>query len=294
MILNIPCRSNPMPYYVNNKGPDYENMPLTFEPISSNTSVRLTRNSSSDTKVFYYKTNSMSNWAQYTFDTEINLNVGDTCSFSGDATVFHPAEKSSQINHYKFYGSSSGQLKAYGNIHSLIAYSNLTNYGFRNLFRGQQYISDYSGVFLPVPSSNAVSGLYGSAWRDDSYVKKLPVMRITDWSKNIGNTLDAAGYSSNKISLVEVCWTSWPSDGSAVTYFLYGANSNSTSIYIKPQALSLVRMSGTNGRIPNGWTVLNRMSDGSLQFAQTTTWNGVSYSAGAAFPDADPYAWYYN
>lgn len=293
MILNIPCRSNPMPYYVNNKGPDYENMPLTFAPISSNTLVHLDDFDHKVSKTFYYKTNSMSNWAQYTLNTVINLNIGDTCSFSGDATPFHPAEKD-QVNHFMFFGSSSGQLKAYGNIHSLIAYSNLTNYGFRNLFRADQYISDYSGVYLPMPLESSVDGLYGSAWRENGYVKKLPVMRITDWSKNTGNTLDATGYSSNKISLVEVCWTSWPSNSSAITYFLYGVNSNSTSIYIKPQGLTLQRVSGTNGRIPSGWKVLNRMSDGSLQFAESTTWNGVSYSAGAAFPDADPYAWYYN
>ena len=89
MNFNIPCRSNPMPYFVGHSDIDYSTIPLTFEPIDSNTSITLTKSSYSTlNKTFKYKKND-GDWTDYSFGTTINLNVGDKIAFSGDSTAFH-------------------------------------------------------------------------------------------------------------------------------------------------------------------------------------------------------------
>ena len=166
-------------------------------------------------------------------------------------------------------------------------YSALTTRCFRNLFREQQYISDYSGIWLPFPESgNGISGLYGSGWRQDNYVQKLPIIRNTDWTYLLNEAFNATGYTSKSLSCVEVCWPSWPSNSGNNVYFLYSVKSS--GIYIKPSSLPIQRYSGTNGRIPNGWTVLNRI-DGKLYYAET----GSGHTAGEVYEGEDPYAWYY-
>lgn len=283
-------------------GPVYEFIPLTFAPINSSTSIALSRISSRRTKQFKYNKNN-TGWQDYTFGTAIQLNYQDEnnydyVAFSGDSEPW-ALSTTSEDSQFNFHGSSNGMVRAYGNIHSLMDYSTLLPNCFRNFLRQSTYISDCSKLWLPLPDGYSVNGLYGSAWRQNSYIQKTPRFRMTDadFANMSYNTLNATCMQTSNLSCIEVCWTTWP-NGSAsngnVNHFMYSTKNQSSCIYIKPVDLQLVRRSSsTDGRIPSNWTVLNRMSDGSLQFAENTTWNGNSYSAGDAFPDEDPYADFY-
>lgn len=198
MNLNIPCRSIPMPYYVDNSGPDYENMPISFEPLSQAGSIRMMLNGSTETLPntyhFYYKKNTDSDWKPYTPTAKsststpassiISLNVGQYVSFSGTQDFFNTS-----WDGVKNTFSASVQFKCYGRLDSLTNGAtpviNNGSYGpyawtFLNQDNGHspQYynnnIVNFRNLILPYPSG---SRCFIGFFEDNASISSTPVFR---------------------------------------------------------------------------------------------------------------------
>lgn len=124
-----------MPYYTPPPtGNPYENMPFTIEAIN-NCSVQFYSNNASNIK--YNKNNGQ---ATGYCGSSISLNAGDTISFEG----------TNYLNGKVAYFSSTNSIKMYGNIASLIGYSDtLPASGFRGMFSGNANIIDTSNLIFP-------------------------------------------------------------------------------------------------------------------------------------------------
>lgn len=275
MKFNIPCRSNPMPYYVNKT--DYSKMPLTIKCIEDG-SFSFNWYGSTASNTYYYRKNDGA-WTNYNINSTINCVSGDVFAFSGTANTFSQNDS----NRYNFK-SSSGKYNVYGNILSLCNNDDTPrDYKFCGLFGWDSTsyrldIVDASNLILPSSTQysytykrifRSCSSLTGAPiWREitpsytkshneffwDTKIKKLKINATSIVSDNYA--YDSTVYCSS-LSAVEVAITNW-NKYFASNFFNY---SSSTGIFIKPESLPIQR---GNNYIKDNWTVLNRHSNGTL------------------------------
>lgn len=276
MIFNIPCRSNPMPYYTN--ALDYSKMPLTFKSTGTTT---ITFNKEGISTWPVSGSTDGSTWTSVATTSSWNMTDGQYLYLTGDCQEAY----NSDISHaMKIKSSGNGTLELYGNIMSLANWR--TNFvassQFGQLFNGNTRLVDASKLVLPVMtlSGNCYRSMfYGCS--NLQYGPLLPATALVNTSNATG--YDYMFYSDNKLLFVEVGLTSWGSYKPG--NFMYGV-SNSSGYFIKPQSLTLTR--GSNA-IPNSFKVLNRIN-GKLYYAASAD----SHYTGDEYTGDDPYAWYYN
>lgn len=236
MNLNIPCRSIPMPYYVDNSGPDYENMPITFAPLSQAGSIRMMlvgpTTTLPNTYNFYYKKNTDSEWKPYLptsirsgsppASSVISLNVGQYVSFSGTQDFFNTGWEG-----VKNTFSSSVQFKCYGRLDSLTNGAtpviNNGSYGpyawtFLNQDNGSYYnnnIVNFRNLILPYPSGTYC---FIGFFEDNGSISSTPVFRYSTNQYNYHQIFKHNGgtfpYGGNKPSnlVMQFAFDTWYSN----------------------------------------------------------------------------------
>lgn len=289
MKFNIPCRSNPMPFYTTSSiGPDYETMPITFEAIGGSSTIKLAQVGSPNTANLSYKKNS-GEWTTYSINSTIDLAEGDTVSFSGSNTSF---SKGFQSNYYQFQSTGSNQI-VYGNLMSLVNWQTQVGANmFNTLFRYNTNIVDASNMILPLNTAsqcyvwmlenctNLSAGPYflaptfsdGCYWAMCDYngMKKAYFAGTNQpGSRTFQNTFN----HNSALSAVEVCFTTWGSNGVGIG--TVAAN----GIFIKPSGLA------RNGNIPSNWTILTRDSNNVLWTTDSTGAPVSEYTGEDPFAD---------
>lgn len=155
MLYNIPCRSNPMPYYKYvNPTPDYYTLPLTFQNTSNdNVSFYIQRNNSDNNLNLNYSTNNGQSWSKLNYSTSITLTAGQKAMISG---INNAIGNYGDYNCSQFKMSGNGRITAYGNINSLACSSNgdfgTGNYVFYGIFEGCTQLEDAYNMKFPSPN----------------------------------------------------------------------------------------------------------------------------------------------
>lgn len=186
MIQNIPCKSNPMPYYVGHI--DYSTLPLTFKSYGTTNIFLKTNGANAPTKTFYYSKNGgpwtlyiNNQGGSYTGST-INLSDGDTIAFSGTPNNL---SKQTQSDNSQWMFNNSGNwsksnyLQAYGNVQSLHNWQDFaTDNCYRSLFRSSTMISSCWNVIFPNDSNLNRKLGYSSIYRNSRVVVNPKMVRV--------------------------------------------------------------------------------------------------------------------
>lgn len=254
MILNIPCRSNPMPYYV--KTIDYSTLPLTFKSYG-NTSFYLYKYGTPYSNTFYINKNN-TGWQLYTSDatgSTISLTDGETVAFSGTSQYLN---KTGDDNRWCFRSSNSmttsNYLEVYGNIQSLTNYQTLVDYVYRGLFYDSFGILS-SAWNLVLPSANLPQEAFACLFRGSS--TKIAPKLIKIEGQMPSNLFDATFYSNSGVKYIGIdCQDFNGTHSNWVT----SVNSSSSNVFVR----TYPRTPYTRGygAIPNGWTVIDLCEDG--------------------------------
>lgn len=152
-----------------------EEKPLTFKATADNQSVTLSAIGSPNTNNFAYNKNN-TGWYSYSVGTTIELNQGDTVSFSGNTQVL----SKDSSNYYKFV--TVGPLIASGNVMSLVNWATLLEADntdtFTNLFRE-------STITRPpvLPAETLSQRCYYSMFRECPNLTATPILPVTDVSE---------------------------------------------------------------------------------------------------------------
>lgn len=166
MIQTIPCKYIQMPVYYNTggspeppgpgPGPDYSTMPLTFKAHGAST-LRW-----DDTSTAYgrdgdvYKLND-GDWISLKWRPYVNLQDGDEVSFSGVSRV----SGNSNIGHRFRRDAGTGTYDVYGNIASLVNFSNTVgSYEFSKSFSGFPVV-DASNLVISFTNCNGTGPFMG-------------------------------------------------------------------------------------------------------------------------------------
>lgn len=273
MTLNIPCRSNPMPYYVETTY--YSTMPLTFKSTGT-TTITFNKTNVSNYPVSGSKDGV--NWASVNNTTNWTLNDGEFLYLTGNCQEAYNYDLRYGVS---IKSSGNGTLELYGNIMSLSNWRTqfASESPFGQLFNGCSRLVDASKLYLPVMTLSA--NCYRSLFYGCSnlvYGPLFPAQSLFDRYNQCG--YDYMFYSCSNLSSVQVGLTSW---GNNVIQGGWMTSVNRSGIFIKPIDLEIKR--GTN-YIPNNFTVLNRIGK-NLFYAQQGDGTNVPYTGD------DPYAWYY-
>lgn len=299
MILNIPCRSNPMPYYVGTI--DYSTMPLTFECVSGNTTLRMplmTQNS-------YYSTNNWGDsnspitslfakvdngewfdWKAQNF-SDIALTAGQKVQLSGNNGYGFSRGWNYWNNRFRYTGT--GRMIVYGNLSSVINPSvsaiNLQNiwYQGESGYQGEQnnILEDASKLIIPFAPYDSSASFEGS-WGFNVNLSAIPLFTSPVYKYSMfGHALK--GNTSLRYIEMSFETNSFPSfDGG------WMMNISQSGYFIKSPNLAMPTSRSQN-TVPSNWVILNRMSNGTLQYAEAKEGHAV----GDTFTGYDPYAWYY-
>lgn len=302
MTLNIPCRSNPMPYYVG--AIDYSSLPMTFECVSGSInlslplyrqrvkqSASLWNGSNSKLNSMYYKKTGESTWTDWkalnyvavplSAGEKIEIsgqNYGNMCSYWGD-----------YVNRFELNGT--GEAILYGNISSLFR-TDVETVRIMNImlagpgdYTYDNILTDASKFIIPY-KTNSTEGL--NVFCRYSLLRGGPLFTNTNYYSGMFSHQFEKCYALSSVEASFIRTSSWSENA----FFDGIANTSPSGIFILPQ--STYKPSKGTGTCPVNWIYLNRMSDGSLQFAQNATWKGESHVSGDVFPtEDDPYAWYY-
>lgn len=254
MIMNIPCKSNPMPYYVGHYEPDYTTMPFTIQTMSGGGNVKLTmRNGSADSSAsWYYKKNDAKSWSSYTFNSDIVLNdENDTVSFSGTNSSFSTGWGS------RIYTvSGSVPIKIFGRIDSL---ANGSGGIYDHFLWGNYAVVNMRNLVLPDRTTYTNGQFDGFCYSNSTLTGGLIF-------RNPGNT-SCYKYFFNgcsKLKVFEIAFTSWVDgawDGSSFS------NANNANCYcIKPSELSINKSINAL----SSFNFINREADGLYRCDKTT------------------------
>lgn len=289
----------------------YYNIPLTFKALNGSAIVQIQKsNNPPQWNSVSYKVGD-GEWQSYSLNQQISLQQNETVSFSGTNTYWSGGTSTDNTYNNYYYFNNTGDLQMYGFLGSLINWSHNVNnfYAFTRMFNGRN--SPVDAENLVFPTGTITPGAYQvllSDTNDLSKLKKIPRylagQYITnsyyygEWSwafqklKSVTNgplieqttirnrdEFNEMFYNSSSLSSVEVKFTQW---WSSSTRWLYGVAN--TGLFIKPPTLPVTRGSDY---IPNNWTVLNRHSDGTLWYVNSSNVETGQYTGD------DPYAWYY-
>lgn len=279
MIQNIPCRSNPMPYYTTpSLEPDYEKMNFTYEAISDNVSVALplfTGNdiqsvawggSNSPLTSMYYRLNGGSwvDWKALNFSA-ITLNTGDKLELSGNNGGNFSRSWGNYFNRFDFGGT--GQLIMYGNVSSMFA-SDVTAVDLTNIWlnehRGTTQLVDASKTLIPYQRnnySNAFEGMMGF----NTNLTGAPLVLNTLFS----NCYNYCFNNDSSLACVEVCWANQTSNWSHNQWMNYVTRSG---LFICPSGMYV--SSKGYSQVPPNFTVLYR-NNGYLYYTNGTAYEGT-------------------
>ena len=310
MLYNIPCRSNPMPFYT---APpsfiDYSTLPMTFKCTEGSTTITFplysTRNQqpsymwnsdSSPVKSMSARVMDGNTVVSTWFDwraqnyAAIPLTAGQTVELSGQNTNgYWCSGWGNYVN--RFILGGNGKMIVYGNISSLFA-SNVETVRLMNIFLahsndnnpppGDQILTDASKFVIPYKTDNS-EGL--NIFCRYYALTGGPIFTTTNYNSTMFNY--QFEYCSS-LMCVEMCIDPY----SYVNFTNYFKGVTTTNgLLIKRQHYQM-QGKGT-GKCPPNWIVLNRTSKGKLYFA-----NGGDYSGlGAEYKDEygpDPYAWYWH
>lgn len=299
MILNIPYKFNPMPYYKATTpptppAPDYQNMPMTFECVSGSVGVLLPllryvntepsstwAGSNSPISSMYYKKTGDSQWTDWKAQgfTAVILNEGQQLQLSGINGGILSRSWGNYYNAFAYSGTGKVALK--GNMSSIFD-SSVTNIYLNNFFycdygNMRQYLVDAGHFLIPYQfNGNQAGNLFHGA----RALQRGPLLLSKNYQNNLYNWVYG---DCQKLIACEFCFeysSSW-SFGSSFYQV------NTTGIYIKPKNTYLP----SKGRdtIPSNWTVLNR-DNGYLYYAEAK--NG--HAVGDPYEGDDPYQWYWS
>lgn len=269
--------------------PPVQGNPLTFKSTNVGASVQLVRNGTPDYIQLDYRINNGS-WNSYNIEDTINLNEGDTVSFSGANDHF--SKKFGDSYHFIFVGD----VEASGNIQSLLNFSdNAPSCCFQGLFGGEGNLLTapslpattlgeecYEGMFqfctsLKTPPQLPATTL---AWRcyfqmfwncySLTSAPALPAIILApncyeEMFNGCSSLLSAPNLPAteladscyyymfggcSKLSSIDVSFTSWDEDYFDTMYWFLGGSS--TGVFYKPSALPeyYSRASNMYSRIP--------------------------------------------
>lgn len=160
--------------------PDYSAMPFTLEIVSGSGKISISKHDSPTSKNFYYKKNDDTKWTYYS--SSISCQVGDKISLSSNSTTMNWDEG--------FYYFSTGyhiSANCYGNINSLVNFSNNPGYGcrFSHLFdknySSSLRIIDASNLVLPftvIPYQLYYSDMFNSQYDLKAAPRILPATTL--------------------------------------------------------------------------------------------------------------------
>lgn len=256
MILNIPCRSNPMPYYYESKGSDYENMPLTFKSYG-NTSLYLNKIGSPNSNTFYINKNN-TGWQLYANNatgSTISLTDGQTVAFSGtNGSLNNFGDNNRWCFRSSTSISNSNYLEVYGNIQSLTNYQPLVDYVYRGLFYDGFGILS-SAWNLVLPSANLPQQALACLFRGSSTKIAPKLMRVE--GQMASSLFDAAFYQNSGVKYIGIDCQDF---GGTASNWVTGVNSSSSNVFVRTYPRTpYTRGVGT---IPSNWTVIDLCSDG--------------------------------
>ena len=214
MKYNIPCKSNPMPYYVGHV--DYTTMPLTFKSYGTTNIFLRTTGSGTPTKTFYYSKNGGS-WTLYIDNkggsytgSTINLSDGDTIAFSGTSNNLNIGDT---VDNAQWTFNSSGNwtesnyLQAYGNIQSLHNWQTLySGHSYRGIFSGSTMISSCWNVIFPNDSNLNRKQGYASVFRNSRVVVNPKMVRF---SGSYDGMFDCTWYNASYTKYIGIDTPSW-------------------------------------------------------------------------------------
>ena len=277
---------------------DYQNMPLTFECIEGSIGFTFpvyTQHSkvsdgvqNSSVSSLYYKKAGDTEWIDWKSlgYPEVTISAGEKLEISG--------WNGGQMNngwtnyHNRFTYSGNGKLILYGNISSLFA-TDVSAICINNIFeplantQAASTLIDASKLYIPYYASTG-EGL--NILGNNNVLSAAPLFASKTY---VSNGFNYGFQQCYQLKIIEFDFE----HNSSWSYAGLMKNVQTTSgLFIKSYNTNLPSRGTTT--IPYNWTVLNRMTDGSLQFAENTTYKGTSYSAGDPFPDDDPYEWYWS
>ena len=268
MIQNIPSRFNKMVVYKRPSSPvpPVTNVPFSLQAINGGGSVRLVPDSNPGPIVLDYKVN-YGSWSSYTIGDTINLDENDIVYMSGANVNF-----SDGFGDYKgrYIFNLGGNIKAAGNIQSLVNFSDTcTDYCFNGLF-GDQTLVDASELLLPatnlgmmaynsmfswtplvaapscLPATSISNSCYGNMFGYCMSLTNAPQIMATSPNSSCGNMF----MGCFNLTAMTVHFTDWGINGNQNWVQSLPANGTFT----KPAALSTEY--GDN-YIPQGWTVVD-------------------------------------
>lgn len=265
MTFNIPCRSNPMPFYT------YIDLsiPLTFTGKVATNAIQINKSGSPNSVSLEYSKNG-GVWTNYTIGDIITLNQNDTVAFSGNNDHF----SLDNTNYYQF--AMTGTIQASGNIQSLMNFSDSApSYCYISLF---QYCSSlktaphlsattlaaycYQAMFnttgltaVPndmLPATTLATGCYYNMFYNCASLSTAPDLPAT---KLVDYCYRYMFRTASNMSNIRVAFTAWKGLNSTQDWVNYISN---TGTFYCPRAL------GTNASIsrgrsncPSNWTVVN-------------------------------------
>lgn len=157
-------------------------MPLTFEVLETSDGWNYLEINGDNKNNISYKLND-GEWTPYTTGSDIYMNVGDKISLSANRTYWE--NQCSEYGGGAFYRYGGSKVKVYGNLHSLINWSNSinTNFCFYKLFGGsgpKASLVDASNLILP--ATTLTTGCYSQMFKGCSGLitgpKTLPATTV--------------------------------------------------------------------------------------------------------------------
>lgn len=216
-----------------------EEVPLTLTATQDNSTVKLTATGSPTTAGLHYRLGTSGKWLPYTIDSTINLNSGDSVQCWNSAETLS-AGTTSYVRII-----ITGSIRASGNIQSLLNYiTSVPDFSFYDLF------SDQSGL-LAAPDCPATTLGYLSCYEMFWRCPQITEVRIE--AETLGSySLGRVFRFCSALARIEVNFSSWDAYLSTTDWVDGVAASG---VFIKPSTLP--EEYGT-GRIPEGWTVINK------------------------------------
>ena len=234
----------PIDVYVKN---DFATQCFTIESLVSNNSITFTKSNYAQITTMYVSEDNGETWAERSNNAGWVWslpNIGDKLLIKGTATLYDSC---------KF--SSTGNIKVYGNIMSLLYDDNFVGqtslpqeqYVFYGLFNGCTTLVDASNLVLP--ATTLASRCYSTMFYGCISLVTAPTLPAATLAQNCYQEMFYGCTSLNYIKCLATdisasgCTRDWVKNVAASGTFVKASNMSSWPTYV-------------NG-IPNGWTVEN-------------------------------------
>ena len=241
--------------------------PLTLTAVEIST-VKITKNGNPTAFNLLYKKNN-GEWTQYSLDTIIDLNEGDFVQFKNITTNQFSTGNN---DYYNFV--MTGEIKASGNVQSLVNFSNTADwYAFRKLFQNCGSLIEAPTV---LPAKHVSGYAYASMFGKTS-ITNMPIMLAEDFGEEAcyymfeecpikyAKILDKKGLNGvscfermfnncTLLNVIEVDFTEWDTVNGNNEHKDWCSGIDSSGTFLKKPELT---KTFDNNRIKPSWNVYN-------------------------------------